>query len=307
MLREQIAVIRARTSKPFGVNLFILGTTHVDESKVARSRELLAPFWRELGLAEELPAQWGQNFLEQFEVLVDAAPPVVSFTFGILATDQVDRLHARGCYVIGTATTVAEGRAWAAVGADAVSAQAAEAGAHRATFLDTFEDSLIGGFALYRQMAAALGIPVIAAGGIMDGQGIAAALILGAQAAQLGTAFIPCPESIAAPAWKSALQQRRSEKTRLTRAFSGRPARGIINRYLQTLQPFEAELPGYPVQNALTTPLRRAAAQAGQAELLSLWAGQAAALARVLPAGDLVRLLATEARAALRSAGDLLG
>lgn len=306
-MREQIGAIRMRTPKPFGVNLFILGAPEVDVAKVERARELLAPFWQELGVAEELPAQWGQNFLEQFEVIVETAPPVVSFTFGILDEQQVKRLHACGCCVIGTATTVAEGRAWAAVGADAVSAQAAEAGAHRGTFLGAFEDALVGGFALYRQMAAALTIPVIAAGGIMDGSGIAAALVLGAQAAQLGTAFIGCPESIASAAWKNALQRARDDNTRVTRAFSGRAARGLVNRYMQTMHERVAELPGYPVLNALTTPLRRAAAQAGQAEFLSLWAGQAAALSRPLPAGELVRLLRAETQAALRRTADLLG
>jgi nitronate monooxygenase len=303
---EQIAAIRACTDQPFGVNLFILGEAQIDAAKIARARELLAPFWHELGLSEEMPAQWGQNFLDQFEVLVDAAPPVVSFTFGVLAGAQIERLHARGCFVIGTATTVAEGRAWAAAGADAISAQAAEAGAHRGTFLGPFEDALVGGFALYRQMVAALDIPVIAAGGIMDGQGIAAALMLGAQAAQLGTAFIGCPESIAPAAWKAALKSARDDNTRVTRAFSGRPARGIVNRYMHAMHAHESQLPGYPVQNALTTPLRRAAAQAGRAEFLSLWAGQAASLYRALPAADLVRTLGAETQAALRGASALL-
>jgi nitronate monooxygenase len=305
-MREQIAQIRSRTSRPFAVNLFVLGATEADEGQVRQAREWLAPFWRELGVPEELPAQWGQDFPAQFETLVEAAPPVASFTFGILSAQQVERLHACGTVVVGTATTLAEGRAWATLGADAVCAQATEAGGHRGTFLVPFDDALIGGFALYRQMAVALDIPVIAAGGIMDGQGIAAALTLGAQAAQLGTAFIPCPEAVAPAVWKQALTGAGHDTTRLTRAFSGRPARGIVNAFMQALQPHEAELPPYPVQNALTTPLRRAAAKANRADLLALYAGQGAALARVLPAAELVRVLAVETAAALRAGAALL-
>ena len=306
-MREQMANVRARTARAFAVNLFVLGPARVDEDRVRQAREWLAPFWRELGTAEELPAQWGQDFSAQFEVLVEAAPPVASFTFGILSAQQVERLHARGTFVIGTATTVAEGRAWAAVGADAVCAQATEAGGHRGTFLVPFDDALIGGFALYRQMAAALDIPVIAAGGIMDGQGIAAALTLGAQAAQLGTAFIACPESAAPAPWKRAVTGANHDVTRLTRVFSGRPARGIVNEFMQAMRSHEAELPPYPVQNALTTPLRGAAAKADRADFLALYAGQGVALARALPASELVRILRTETAAALRAGAALLG
>lgn len=306
-MREQIAQLRSCTARPFAVNLFVLGAPQVDETQVLRARERLAPFWRELGVAEELPSQWGQDFPAQFEVLVEAAPPVASFTFGILSAEQVERLHARGTFVIGTATTLAEGRAWVEVGADAVCAQATEAGGHRGTFLVPFDDALIGGFALYRQMAAALAVPVIAAGGIMDGQGIAAALTLGAQAAQLGTAFIPCPESSAPPAWKHAVTHASADSTRLTRAYSGRPARGIVNPFMQAMQAHEAELPPYPVQNALTSPLRRAAAKAQRGDLLALFAGQSAPLARALPAAELVGVLGQETAAALRAATALLG
>jgi nitronate monooxygenase len=219
---------------------------------------------------------------------------VASFTFGILSAAQVARLHTAGCLVVGTATTVAEARAWAAVGADAVCASGMEAGGHRGTFLGDFTSSLVGTLALVPQCVDALNIPVIAAGGIMDGRGIAAAMALGAQAVQMGTAFLVCPESGIGPAYRQALAQAKDTDTRLTRIFSGRPARGIVNAMMETMAQDEANVPPYPVQNALTGPLRRAAAAQGRASHLSLWAGQGVAASRPLPAAQLVATLVRE-------------
>ena len=198
---------------------------------------------------------------------------------------------------MGTATTVAEALAWADVGADAVCASGMEAGGHRGSFLGDFATSMIGTLALVPQCVDALcprGVAVIAAGGIMDGRGIACALALGAQAVQMGTAFLTCPESAIGPAYREALAHAQATDTRTTRIFSGRPARGIVNRMMQALQADEATVPPYPVQNALTGALRRAAAQAGQADCLSLWAGQGVAQVRPMPAAQLVALLAQE-------------
>jgi len=201
------------------------------------------------------------------------------------------------------------------VGADAVCASGLEAGGHRGTFLGgtaasqaeareepslgDFEASMVGTLALVPQCVDALaGLPVIAAGGIMDGRGIAAAQALGAEGVQMGTAFLACPESAIGPAYRAALAAAGETDTRITRVFSGRPARGIVNATMERLASAEAAVPAYPVQNALMGPVRRAAAAQGRADALALWAGQGVAAARPMPAGELVALLAREWRAA---------
>jgi nitronate monooxygenase len=224
--------------------------------------------------------------------------PIFSFTFGALAAEDVAALARAGAVVMGTATTVREARALEAAGVHAVVAQGGEAGAHRGTFLGPPERGLTGTLALVPQVAAAVALPVVAAGGIMDGRGLAAVLALGAQGAQLGTAFIPCPESGASAAHKEALLARRDEdETTLTRAFSGKTARGLRNRFIEQME--GAPLLPYPLQNAMTTDLRREAARAGRSDLLSLWAGQGVPLARLRPAGDLVRDLVRETEEAV--------
>ena len=307
-MAEAAAEVRRRTHRPFGMNLFVQATPTPDDATVQAALQRLAPFYAEFGLVPERPAQWCEDFAAQFEALVAARPAVASFTFGILTAAQVTRLQAVGSYVIGTATTLAEAQAWAAVGADAVCASGMEAGGHRGTFLTPtqpgatgaapsladFAASMVGTLPLVAQCAQALSIPVIAAGGIMDGRGIAGALALGAQAVQMGTAFLTCPESAIGTAYREALARAQATDTRTTRIFSGRPARGIVNRMMQALQSDEATVPPYPVQNALTGALRRAAAQAGQADCLSLWAGQGVAQVRPMPAAQLVALLAQE-------------
>lgn len=311
-MAEAATEVRRRTDRPFGMNLFVQATPAPDEATVQAALLRLAPLYAEFGLVPERPAQWCEDFAAQFEALVAARPAVASFTFGILTAAQVARLQAAGSYVVGTATTVAEAQAWATVGADAVCASGMEAGGHRGTFLtptqpDTtgaapsladFEASMVGTLTLVAQCVDTLAIPVIAAGGIMDGRGIAGALALGAQAVQMGTAFLACPESGIGAAYRTALTSAHATDTRTTRIFSGRPARGIVNRMMEQLQADEATVPPYPVQNALTGALRRASAQAGRADHLSLWAGQGVAKVRPLPAAELVALLAQEWRAA---------
>lgn len=315
-MAEAAAEVRRHTHRPFGMNLFVQTTPAPDEATVQAAMQRLAPLYAEFGLVPERPAQWCEDFFAQFDALVAARPAVASFTFGILNAAQVARLHAAGSYVIGTATTVAEARAWAAVGADAVCASGMESGGHRGTFLspgqDTpptggpsladFEASMLGTLALVPQCVEALSIPVIAAGGIMDGRGIAGALALGAQAVQMGTAFLTCPESGIGTAYREALTQAGPTDTRTTRIFSGRPARGIVNTMMEQLSANERTVPPYPVQNALTGPLRRAAAQSGRADYLSLWAGQGVAKVRPMPAAALVALLTQEWRAAVADA-----
>lgn len=301
-IARQIADIRTRTDRPFGVNLFVLPSPFPDPEPAVVEQALswLAPHYATFGLP--LPDvhapgwRWCEDFQAQLEAVAEAAPACVSFTFGIVDRATVARLQARGSLVLGTATTVAEAQAWEAAGADAVTAQGSEAGAHRGTFLEPAERSLIGTLPLVRACVQAVSIPVIAAGGIMDGAGIAAVQALGAQAAQMGTAFLVCDEARIPEPHRLALLAARggTAATRITRAFSGREARGIVNTYMQAMQPLEARLPPYPILNALTGPLRKAAAEAGDAQYLSLWAGQGVPLARPLPAAQLIERLVAE-------------
>jgi nitronate monooxygenase len=295
-----VARIRALTDRPFAVNLFVLGKPRPRDAQIARALERMQPMRAELDLppAPEVTL-YGQPFEEQLQSLIDARPAVASFTFGILKPKQARELSRAGIRVIGTATTVAEAKAWEAIGAQAVCAQGAEAGAHRGTFLGDFEQSMIGTLALTPQVADAVAVPVIAAGGIMDGRGIAAALALGASAAQLGTAFLGCPEAGVAEPWRRALREAGDQSTLMTRAFSGRPARGIRNAFIERMRKHEKTLPAYPVQNALTTDLRRAAQAAGKADYMSLWAGQGVGLLRERPAAQLVAELIAETGAVL--------
>ena len=323
-MAEAAAEVRRRTDRPFGFNLFVQDTPAPDPATVEQALARLAPLYAEFGLQPAVPAQWCEDFASQFEALVEARPAVASFTFGILNAVQVERLHGAGCTVIGTATTVAEAIAWAEVGADAVCASGMEAGGHRGTFLPMsrsahaglvpgepavqsspsqadFAAAMVGTMALVPQCVDALrprGVAVIAAGGIMDGRGIAAAQALGADAVQMGTAFLACPESGIGQAYREALERAQGTDTRVTRIFSGRPARGIVNPMIQRLAADEAAVPAYPVQNALTGALRRAAAAQGRADYLSLWAGQGVAATRALPARELLAVLEQEWRAA---------
>lgn len=301
-LEADVAAIRSRTPAPFAVNLFILPSVlEVDDQAVEVALRHLAPLHVALGLPPPaVPSRWCEDFAAQFETVLRLAPPVASFTFGVLTPAQVHLLHEADCCVVGTATSLEEGEAWVAAGADAVCAQGVEAGGHRGGFLG--EDANLGTLALTRLLVQRLPVPVIAAGGIMDGAGMAAALALNASACQLGTAFLRCPECGIAPAWKAALATADASSTRLTRAFSGRWARGLENDYMRRMAPVQADLPAYPVMNALTGALRAEATRQGNTACMSLWAGQGVALGRALPVAELVATLAEE----LATAGQAL-
>ncbi|MES2535556.1 MAG: nitronate monooxygenase [Pseudomonadota bacterium] len=297
---EQAGKIRALTSQPFAINLFVQQTPQPAAEIIAHGAQLLEPVWDALGwTALPVPVKWCEDFDAQFDALIAAKPALASFTFGILTGEQVGRLHAAGILVVGTATNVAEALAWEQVGADVVCAQGIEAGGHRGTFIGQQEDGL-GLMALVPQIADAIRLPVVAAGGIMDGRGIAAALQLGAVAVQIGTAFLPCPESGIHPAYKKRLlaAHEAPEKalTRLTRAFSGRYARGLVNRFIETMQAVERQVPPYPIQNALTGSIRAHAAKTDDTEHMSLWAGQGVGLIRAMPAAQLISTLVSEWR-----------
>lgn len=302
-LATEVDAIRAATDRPFAVNLFVLPDAAPDAATVARALAAIDPLHAALGLPPgTAPARYAHDFRAQLDALVALRVPVASFTFGVLDAADVARLKAAGTYVIGTATHVAEGLAWQAAGADALSAQGAEAGGHRGTFIGAADDALIGTLALVLQLVDATGLPVLAAGGIMDGRGIAAALALGAQGAQLGTAFLTCTESAIAADWKARLLASADTSTQVTRAITGRHARGLRNTLMARLGERVADAAPYPVQNALTQPLRQAAARANDGDYLSLWAGQGAPLARrrgdALTTSQLVAALEAEWRAA---------
>lgn len=300
-LRDEIRAVRQLTARPFAVNLFAETEFSIDPAQISAAQRHLRPWRERFGLPEPpLPEKFRERFADQFAVVIEERVPVFSFTFGIPPVEALQTCRERGIRIIGTATTVAEGRALAEAGVDAICAQTAEAGAHRGTFSDVgFTRALVGGMALIPQMADAVPAPVIASGGIMDGRGIAAALVLGAAGVQLGTAFLRTPESGASAAYREALAHAREDATMITRAFSGRPARGLVNRFIEAMAPVEDELPPFPVQNALTRTIRTAAAHAGDQEALSLWAGQGVPMSRNLPAADLVRQLMQETEAAL--------
>jgi nitronate monooxygenase len=300
-----IAAVRQRTDRPFGVNLFAGGFVAAD--RVVDPAPMLAILTRhhaELGLPPPTaPRPQPDPFPAQLEAVLAARPAAFSFTFGIPTAEQMMRLKAAGIYVLGTATTVTEARMLVEAGVDAVIAQGSEAGAHRGTFAAPFERAMVGIVALVPAIVDALARaasarPVIASGGIMDGRGIVAAQALGAVAVAMGTAFLVCEEAGVPEAYKAALLRAPEDRTAVTRAFSGRPARGVVNAFWEEVEAAAAGsaeiVPPFPVQNALTRPMRNAAAKAGDAERLSLWAGQGLRLARRMKAAELVEVLVRE-------------
>jgi nitronate monooxygenase len=298
-ITESIVRVRALTGRPFNVNLFAGGYDATARADPALMLEVLAEIHEELGLPPPvLPVLPPDPFPAQLEAVLEARPDVFSFTFGMPPARALKRLAERGIATIGTATTVAEARLLEEAGVDAIVAQGAEAGGHRGTFAGPFEAAMVPTFYLVQEMAGAVTAPVIASGGLMDGRDIAQAMARGASAAQLGTAFLACPESGAAQVYKEAILAAAADTTVVARAFSGRPARGLANAFVARLRGKEDAILPYPFQNALTRPMRGAAAKRGKAGFLSLWAGTGVARARALPAGELVRRLVEEMSAA---------
>lgn len=295
------ANIRAETARPFAINLLMArpadpDAQSPDAQSIAAAMARLKSWRDSLGLPEQaIPNRWSQDFAAQLQAVIAARPTMASFTFDCLTRDEVTALKAAGIFVCGTATSVPEARAWIDAGADAICAQGAEGGGHRGTFLGEGRADALSTFALVPAIRAATTLPVIAAGGIMDGAGIAAALMLGADAVQLGTAFLLTPEAITPQPWRDALAHAGDNDTRLTRVFSGRYARGLENDFMRKMTPAEKDIPAYPVQNALTREIRAAAAKAGNAGLMSLWAGQGVPFIRAMPAGELISTLWAEA------------
>lgn len=304
---QEIKQLRGLTSRPFGVNLFMPQPEHAESGAVDLYAHQLAgeAAWYETELGDPDSGR-DDGYDAKLAVLLDDPVPVVSFHFGVPPREVFDKLHRVGTFTLVTATTAEEARAVERAGADAVIAQGVEAGGHQGTHRDLPENdgAGIGLLSLVAQIREAVRIPVVAAGGIMRGGQIAAALAAGACAAQLGTAFVAAHESGAHPLHKRALTDPLFPRTELTRAFTGRPARALVNRFLREHGRYAPA--AYPEVNHLTAPLRKAAAKAEDAQGMAMWAGQGHRMARELSAGRLVEVLAAElaeARTALSAGG----
>jgi nitronate monooxygenase len=307
-IRAVVDEIRSLTTRPFAINLWVpQGDLEmpVDIDRFDKAVALFAPYFEELSIAmPSRPNRFGQVFREQIEAALAARPPLLTFVFGVPSTDILQACRDRGILTAGTATTVEEALAIEAAGVDFVVASGFEAGGHRGSFLKPPGDSFIGTFALVRQVARRVRIPVIAAGGIADGAGIAAALALGADAVQIGTAFLACQESGANNLHREMLFSPRASDTVLSKVFSGRLARGVRNELVDAMRPHEATLPPFPVQNWLTGLMRERAIERGRSGLIALSAGQAASLVRRSEAARLMRDLIEETENVLRDLTD---
>jgi nitronate monooxygenase len=294
-IRNELAAITAATSKPYNVNFFVHRQPQPDEAREAAWRQVLAPYYAELGI-DQSAIQGGPGRLpfsdEAADVLEEFKPPVVSFHFGLPSEAQVARVKRWGAKILSSATTVEEARWLEARGVDAVIAQGLEAGGHRGIFLSEDLATQVGTFALVRQIAKAVRVPVIAAGGIADADGVKAALQLGAAGVQVGTAYLLCPEATITAIHRAALKSDAAAVTALTNVFTGRPARGIVNRLMREAGPISSAAPAFPLAASAVLPLRMSAEARGSGDFSSLWAGQNVSGCREIPAAELTRLLA---------------
>jgi len=302
-LRAQVGQFRAATSKPVNLNFFAHTPPVRSNAREHAWREKLKPYYAELGIDPNAPVPSSSRapFDEAFcAVVEELKPAVVSFHFGMPEPALTERVKGAGCVVIGSATTVEEARWLQARGCDAVIAQGYEAGGHRGMFLTGDLGTQIGTFALVPQIADAVNVPVIAAGGVGDARGVVAALALGASAVQVGTAYLHCPESKIAPPHRAALRAARDDGTTVTNVMTGRPARGFINRVMRELGPVSDTTPEFPLAGGALAPLHAKGQAQGSGDFSSMWAGQAAALGREMPARELTLKLAAEAQALMR-------
>lgn len=297
-IRAEIGVIRQSTSKPINVNFFCHTPARPDAGREAAWKAHLTAYYAELGLdvSASLPGVARDPFDEAMcEIVEEVKPEVVSFHFGLPERSLLSRVKASGCIVLSSATTVEEARWLEDHGCDAIIAQGYEAGGHRGMFLTDDISTQVGTLALVPQVADAVTVPVIAAGGIADGRGIAAAFALGAAGVQIGTAYLFTPESLISPLHRAALHSAREDQTSLTNVFSGRPARSLINRIMREAGPMSDVAPAFPTAGGALAPLKAKAESAGVTDFSSLWSGQAASLGRETSAGDLTRQLAEDA------------
>jgi nitronate monooxygenase len=296
--RDQMTKVRARISRPINLNFFCHTPPELNNAREARWRGRLKPYYEELGIdpAAPVPTSMRMPFDAAFCAMVEETrPTVVSFHFGLPAADLLARVRAAKCLIMSSATTVAEARWLEEHGADVIIAQGFEAGGHRGMFLTDDVAAQVGTFALVPQVVDAVKVPVIAAGGISDARGIAAAFALGAAGVQIGTAYLHCPESKISKPHRAALGNAHDDGTAITNLMTGRPARGIVNRVMREIGPIADVAPAFPLAAGALAPLRAKAEAQGSGDFSPLWAGQAAALGRAMPAAELTTALAAEA------------
>jgi nitronate monooxygenase len=301
-IRDQIREIKRQTSNPFGINLFIPNKFTCTEKEVKSAAALLQPIREQLNLHQDdgvdIPTSnhLFETFNEQIKVIIEENVPVCSFTFGVPSLELITELKQHTILLIGTATTVKEAIEIEKSGMDMVVVQGSEAGGHRGNFNSDYQESLIGLMSLIPQVADHVSIPVIAAGGIMDGRGLMASKCLGAKGVQMGTAFLTCVESGAPEIHKEAILQSSEDQIVITRSFSGKEARGIKNKFISEMQKHEESLPDFPVQNNLTQPIRKAASSQNNPDYMSLWSGQSPRLARNLTVEAFMKSVIAEAK-----------
>ena len=291
-LRRELAAIKSQTSRPFNVNFFCHVPPKPDPAREAEWRKILAPYYREFGIdPESISSGPGRAPFshEAADVLSEFRPPVVSFHFGLPSPELLARLQAWDPFILSSATTVKEARWLEAHGIDAIIAQGIEAGGHRGHFLNSDLSAQMGTFALVPQVKRAVNVPVIAAGGIADARGVAAAMALGADAVQVGTAYLLCPEATTSPVHRAALKSEAARNTALTNLFSGGAARGIMNRAMKELGPMSSYPPAFPLASAAIAPLRAKAESHGSGDFSPLWSGQNATGCKEMPAAQLTK------------------
>lgn len=300
-IQQQVREIRSLTSKPFGINLFVPNDYDVTEEELKSSNKLLNSFRQRMNLKPidifEAPPfnKIHEIFIEQIKVIVEENIPICSFTFGIPSREVIGKLKKNNILLIGTATTVNEAIQNEKQGMDMIVVQGSEAGGHRGTFINDEKKSLIGLMSLLPQVVDNVNVPVIAAGGIMDGRGLTASICLGASGVQMGTAFLTCIESGAHSLHKEAIIRATEDNTVLTRSFSGKLARGINNKFISEMKIHETTLPDFPIQNMLTHDLRKAATAENNQDFMSLWSGQSPRLAKSQTVESLIKSLISEA------------
>jgi nitronate monooxygenase len=297
VMRDELAAIQAQTTRPYNVNFFCHTPPAPDPAREAAWRATLAPYYRELGLdPNESPA--GPTRLpftnDAADIVEEFRPPIVSFHFALPSPELLARVRAWGSKVLACATTVDEARWLEARGVDAIIAQGLEAAGHRGNFLTADMTTQLGTFALIPRVVAAVRVPVIAAGGIADARGVAAALSLGASAVQIGTTYLLCPEATTSPVYRAALRSPDAAHTALTNLISGRPARGIVNRLMRELGPMSDLPPAFPLATPAVAPLRAAAEAKGMGDFSPLWAGQNSSGIKEIPAAELTQELAAD-------------
>ncbi len=295
-VRGDMLAVRQATNRPFNINFFVHTRPRINPEATAGMQQKLAPYFEEFGLgAVPEPKEPFLPFdAEALDLVLELRPRVLSFHFGLPQSPAVQQIKDAGCTILSSATTVAEARLLEASGADVIIAQGFEAGGHRGSFSTSPGAGMVGTMALVPQIVDAVHVPVIAAGGIADGRGVAAAFALGASGVQIGTAFLGCPEATVSPLYRAQLRTAADDGTEVTRAFTGRPARALRNRFITEMA--EAEPLEFPLQASLAGPLWQLSSDEARAAFMPVWAGEAASLIRELPAGRLVEQLVADAQ-----------